>query len=383
MDNVVNGGELNLKEINIAAVISTKRREKGLTQDELAEYMGVSKASVSKWETGQSYPDITFLPQLAAYFNITVDELIGYLPQMTQDEIKKNYNRLSKDFATKAFDEVYEDCQTLIKKYYSCFPLVLHMALLLINHVMLIKEPEKQTVILNEIISLCNHIKSNSEDVWLSKQANSIEAMCYLALQKPLEVLELLDGTIKPLLGDELLLSNAYMLKGNVNKAKSVLQISIYQYVMNLLSFAPLFMYMHMDNTKMVEEIFSKFIKVAEAFDVEELRADISANLYYMSALSHAQQQNAEKTIDMLKLYAKCCLSDHFAVPVVNNEFFNSIEEWFEEFGANKRIPRDMKVIREETIKVINDNPAFNFLKDDVGLKNIINSLSQKLKGGK
>lgn len=52
------------------------RKEKGITQDELANYIGVSKASVSKWETGQSYPDIAFLPQLAAYFNISVDELI-------------------------------------------------------------------------------------------------------------------------------------------------------------------------------------------------------------------------------------------------------------------------------------------------------------------
>jgi transcriptional regulator with XRE-family HTH domain len=49
-----------MKEINIAKTIITKRKEKGITQDELAAYIGVSKASVSKWETAQSYPDITF-----------------------------------------------------------------------------------------------------------------------------------------------------------------------------------------------------------------------------------------------------------------------------------------------------------------------------------
>jgi transcriptional regulator with XRE-family HTH domain len=43
-----------MKEINIAKTIVSKRREKGITQDELAEYIGVSKASVSKWETGGS-----------------------------------------------------------------------------------------------------------------------------------------------------------------------------------------------------------------------------------------------------------------------------------------------------------------------------------------
>lgn len=74
-----------MKEINIARVIINKRREKGLTQNDLASYIGVSKASVSKWETGQSYPDITFLPQLSAFFNISIDELMGYEPQMSKE----------------------------------------------------------------------------------------------------------------------------------------------------------------------------------------------------------------------------------------------------------------------------------------------------------
>ena len=44
-----------MKEINIARTIITKRKEKGLTQDELASYIGVSKAAVSKWEIGVSH----------------------------------------------------------------------------------------------------------------------------------------------------------------------------------------------------------------------------------------------------------------------------------------------------------------------------------------
>ena len=80
---------INLNELNIAKTLVLKRKEKGITQEELAAYIGVSKASVSKWETGQSYPDITFLPQLASYFNITVDELINYQAQMIKEDIQK------------------------------------------------------------------------------------------------------------------------------------------------------------------------------------------------------------------------------------------------------------------------------------------------------
>ena len=127
----------HMKEINIAKVIQKKRKERHLTQDDIAAYIGVSKASVSKWETAQSYPDITFLPQLAAFFNISIDELLGYEPQLTKTQIRTLYCQLSERFATDPFEEVLGQCREIIKEYYSCFPLLLQMGILLVNHCML------------------------------------------------------------------------------------------------------------------------------------------------------------------------------------------------------------------------------------------------------
>lgn len=77
-----------MKEINIGRVLIKNRHKRGITQDELATHLGVSKGAVSKWETGSSLPDILLLPQLASYFDISIDELIGYQPQMEQEDIK-------------------------------------------------------------------------------------------------------------------------------------------------------------------------------------------------------------------------------------------------------------------------------------------------------
>lgn len=55
--------------------IGELRKKKGVTQDELAEYMGVSAQAVSKWENGLSCPDIMALPQLAEYFKVPIDDL--------------------------------------------------------------------------------------------------------------------------------------------------------------------------------------------------------------------------------------------------------------------------------------------------------------------
>lgn len=104
-----------MKKLNIGECIAYKRKEKGVTQEQLADYIGVSKASVSKWESGLSYPDILLLPELATYFNISVDELLGYSPQLKKEDIKKIYNELSHEFAIKPFDEVTNRCEKLIK----------------------------------------------------------------------------------------------------------------------------------------------------------------------------------------------------------------------------------------------------------------------------
>ncbi len=64
------------EEIKIGEMLKELRRSKGVSQENLAELCGVSMQAVSKWENGQSFPDITFLPKLAGYFQVTIDTLL-------------------------------------------------------------------------------------------------------------------------------------------------------------------------------------------------------------------------------------------------------------------------------------------------------------------
>lgn len=82
---------------SIGTRIAENRKRKGLTQDELAEYMGVSSQAVSKWENDMSCPDITLLPKLADYFNISVDELLrGVTSAQAQVIAKEERKELGK-----------------------------------------------------------------------------------------------------------------------------------------------------------------------------------------------------------------------------------------------------------------------------------------------
>lgn len=60
--------------------IAELRKMRGISQQHLAEVLGVSFQSVSKWETGVTMPDITLLPSIAEFFNISVDQLLGLKP---------------------------------------------------------------------------------------------------------------------------------------------------------------------------------------------------------------------------------------------------------------------------------------------------------------
>lgn len=64
--------------MNIGAKIKFLRKEKKITQEELAEYLHISSQAVSKWETGASSPDIDLLPKLAIFFGTSLDNLLDF-----------------------------------------------------------------------------------------------------------------------------------------------------------------------------------------------------------------------------------------------------------------------------------------------------------------
>jgi len=77
----------NLKEL---------RKKKNNTQEELAEFLTVSISAVSKWERGECFPDITLLPQIAMYYNISVDDLLGVGKIQIEKKIAEYYEKADK-----------------------------------------------------------------------------------------------------------------------------------------------------------------------------------------------------------------------------------------------------------------------------------------------
>lgn len=72
-----NQGSANtMKKQTFGSMIASLRKEKGMTQLELAEKMGVTDKAVSKWERDLSVPDVNSIPKLAEIFNMSIDDLM-------------------------------------------------------------------------------------------------------------------------------------------------------------------------------------------------------------------------------------------------------------------------------------------------------------------
>lgn len=85
-----------MNNINIGEKIKNYRKQKQLTQEQLAEHLNISFQAVSKWECGDAYPDIAMLPRMAYFFNTTTDDLLCVDQVKIEEEIKDYLDRHSK-----------------------------------------------------------------------------------------------------------------------------------------------------------------------------------------------------------------------------------------------------------------------------------------------
>ena len=85
------------------------RKQKNITQEELAQVLNVTNQAVSKWESGSNCPDINLLPEIAKYFNVSIDELLGYKPADTVGDIFLKIKALFQETPNEeCFDLAYE-----------------------------------------------------------------------------------------------------------------------------------------------------------------------------------------------------------------------------------------------------------------------------------
>lgn len=350
--------------IRIGLKIAAKRREKGVTQEELASFLGVSKPAVSKWESDISYPDITLLPEIATYFNMTVDELLSYEPQMSKEDVQKMYKELCKEFASGPFEAAYAKCREYAKKYYSCWIVQFNIGVLYVNHCSL--AAEKMLDIIGEAVHLFERVIKEGDDLNLAKQAASLQGFCYLMLNRPVDTIDLLEDADEPVMSNRMLLVKAHQMKGDLKKAKSLLQGYIYTQLCGIVGALPDFMGLYIDEPAKAREGLDKIAEMGKVFDFEAMHPAIYLSAYISAAQVFVMQSDIEGAFEMLNKYVHILTRPGlFPLKLHGNSFFDSLDSFLDTFELGTYPPRSDEVIKQSAKDAVLKNPCFEPLKSD------------------
>src|SRR5699024_573194 len=120
--NIVGGTMDNIK---FGKLILKLRKERNMTQKELAEKINVTDKAVSKWERGDSFPDITLLETIYKELGVTVSELITGEKDLNEDEIRKKIEQFIK--------ELKESRNKKIKKHIKIISIIVLCIILILS----------------------------------------------------------------------------------------------------------------------------------------------------------------------------------------------------------------------------------------------------------
>ena len=176
--------------MSIGTNIYTLRKEKKITQAQLAEKLGVSEQAVSKWENEQCAPDVSLFPIIADYFGVSIDRLFGYHMNSYADEVKAIMKAADDSMGT------YEEIEIIsegLKKYPNSPDLKIYLAfsLSMVNRMSKDENEKKEAV--QKAIKLCTEVVDTCGDNTKVDQALNMLARIYGEIgehQKALDAIE-------------------------------------------------------------------------------------------------------------------------------------------------------------------------------------------------
>lgn len=369
--------------LNLSENLIRLRRARKLTQEELADFIGVTKASVSKWENAQSMPDILLLPQLAAFFGVTIDELVGYEAQLSSEQIRRCYGDLAKEFASLPFEEAWEHTCTFARRYYSCYPFLLQLSTLCWNHFMVAGTEEQGRQVLQEAVGWCEHILDGCGDVGVCRDALVVKAGLKLQLGLPKEAVELLEPAADPSRissQDGALLVQAYQMAGEPEHAKSHVQIGQYASLLNLVGNGVMSLSLYENDISRCKTTIQRTLGVMELFQLGRLHPNLAAQFYCQAASIYAKHGDTGKALEFLRKFESCIqmLLDG-EILLHGDGYFDLLDAWIDRLPLGNMAPRDRGFILQSVQRILS-HPAFESLKGNGEFQRIARSLEE---GGK
>lgn len=343
--------------MKINDIIRQKRLEKGLTQEQVANYLGVTTPAVSKWETGATYPDIVLLPALARLLDTDLNTLLSFQENLSDKEVALFLNKVTETVEREGFDAGYLLAMKKIKEFPNCDLLIGNIAMLLEGFLNFSgKKVDKKY---QEEIENLHKLASKSNDVNVREQSQGILISKLIEKEKYDEAQEILDTFSKESWVDrKQLQANLYIAKGEYSKAAQLTEEKllsttneIHACLMTLMEIA-----IKEDRMSDAEYIADVDKNAAKLFDLWE----------YNSYVAHSQLYDATKNrIKALKIFLPMLKSLTKKWEIDKSPLYRHIQK--------KEIDKTFGLkLQKYFIQAINNDEDMSYLKEEPEIQEVI-----------
>ncbi len=323
--------------LNIGQVIYELRKQKNVTREQLASVIGVSIPAISKWENGTTYPDITSLPVIARYFNISIDQLMDYQMELSREEIEKFIHECQALMMTESFDEIILKCEIFLKQYPNSDELKLSIGSLYMMGLSYFKEEESLKEVIQKAILLLEET-AKSLDSMIADQSHFILATLYGMNEQEDKAEEVLLKLPKTELNRDDLLIPIYIRQNWYEEAKEMIQKNLFKNLQAISLYLSNYQALSMkeNNIQFAKQLLKMNEEMIQTFDAQSLfglshamgAMDFYASLddeeaimnYLVQLVEEIEQYNKEDESVLFDTvaYRKNFSRQHFAEMILN-----------------------------------------------------------------
>lgn len=335
--------------MQIGEVIRKYRKAADMTQEEMANRLGVTAPAVNKWENGNSLPDIMLLAPIARLLQVSLDELLAFREELTQEEINGLVQEAEKRGKEESYEEVFQWAKKQLELYPNCEQLMLYMTVELDGMRLMKAVPDSEKY--NAYIIGCYNRALSSKEETVRRMAADMLFHFYLREEEYEKAEECLAYLSDQNPEKKRRQADIYWKKGQTDEAYRAyeeLLFSVYQSVSAVFN-SMCALAIEEKKWERAHYFAEKQKNFTRLFEMGEYRE------YSLWLEVAATEKDADKTIEVMEKMLESAegLYDFRDAPLYAHMKFKEVNEVFQE---------EMK---ENLIKAFQDEEAFGFLKED------------------
>jgi transcriptional regulator with XRE-family HTH domain len=357
-----------MNKLNIGETILQLRKKKNITQEQLAIMVGVSAGAVSKWETGNSTPDILLLAPLARALNTSLDILLSFQQELSETEVADIKKELTEVFLYKGYAVGEEKCKSYLKEYPNSIYLKFTVAGMIQMYSSMSEDASEELIKirLQDSLTLYKQVATSRETKYAPIAIYCI-ASIYMMLENYEESEKALKELPKITANPMDLFPTLYMKQGKKEEARKLCSSMLFQQLNQ-----SYLMLSTLANISKDEGDYDKaFLYIDAVYKLQNI-FKVGAHLaeYKYSKLS-IEIHEKEEASKWFKAYVKGVLSDGYDYH--DNPYFNNIELEVK--------PEGQKIIRKKVLQSLIDEEEFKVLTGISEYHEAINELKDAISG--